>query len=213
MFDQFLDAFIRQAANVIETIVAASNLRDKIFYDDSGGGLTFSGGEPTMQPEFLLECLAALKEKGIQTALETCGSFAEALIGALLECVDLFLYDIKHVDSEMHKRYTGVPNEHILDNFSRIVKRATSARIIPRIPVIPGFNTDIESIQKAIVFLQDTGYDGPIHLMPYNRMAKTKWLKIGRGDSYTDMGGLPDAVLESIESRFEQASFATFCNR
>ncbi len=193
--------------------VAERVSRDTTFYESSGGGVTVSGGEPTFQAEFLFELLRAVKGRGLHTALETCGYFDRDLVDDLLELVDLFLYDIKHADPDIHKKLTGVSNEKILGNFSSILSRAGNARIVPRVPVIPGFNDDADSIEGIVACLKRAGYAGPVHLMPYNRMAKTKWEKIGRGSSYRDMGLQPDEVLDKIIAQFEQASFETVCNR
>ena len=168
--------------------IADAVCRDSVFYDSSGGGVTISGGEPTMQPQFLLATLSAVKGYGIHTAVETCGCFDEKLIKDLLETADLFLYDIKHTDPVIHREYTGVSGERTLANFSTILSQAGSARIIPRIPLIPGFNDDGDSIGHIISYLRVVGYAGPVHLMPYNRMAKTKWGNIGRASAYRDMG-------------------------
>ncbi|GAB4345455.1 MAG: glycyl-radical enzyme activating protein [Candidatus Abyssubacteria bacterium] len=187
--------------------------RDRDFYEISGGGVTISGGEPTLQAEFLLDLLGAIKQKGLHTALETCGFFGNALIETLVKHVDLFLYDIKHVMPDIHTRFTGASNEHILSNFSNILRRVGASRIIPRIPVIPGFNDDRDSIEGLATFLHDVGYNGSVHLMPYNRMAKTKWEKIGKGPLYKDMGLLDEETLQGIVSHFEQASFHAVCSR
>jgi pyruvate formate lyase activating enzyme len=193
--------------------IAETVSRDSMFYDGSGGGVTISGGEPTMQPQFLLATLNAIKGYGIHTAVETCGCFDEKLINDLLETADLFLYDIKHTDSVVHKRFTSVSNERILSNFSTILSQAGSSRIVPRIPVIPGFNDDRDSIEHIISYLRNVGYAGAVHLMPYNRMAKTKWGKVGRAFAYRDMGLQTEEDLERVMSRFAQASFETVCNR
>ena len=187
-------------------------LRDKIFYDNSGGGSTFSGGEPTMQTNFLLEVLDALKKQGIHTAIETCGYFNEDLIGKLVEFVDLFLFDIKLIDKEKHKEFTGVSNEKILANFSKIFSKVGHERIIPRIPLIPGVNTDISTIQQIITFLDSINYDGQIHLMPYNKLTKTKYEKVGMGDLYKDMGELTDETLNEITNLFEKHSYEVIIN-
>ncbi len=193
--------------------IADTVSRDKPFYDGSGGGVTISGGEPTMQPEFLLATLGAIKNHEIHTAIETCGFFNEYLIYDLLGVTDLFLYDIKHIDPHTHEKFTGVSNEKILANFSLTLSLAGSGRLVPRIPIIPGFNDDPNSIEQITSYLHDVEYAGPIHLMPYNRMAKTKWEKIGRASSYKDMGTQSDEDVENIISGFEQASFKTVCNR
>ena len=165
-----------------------------------------------MQAAFLVAILRSLKETSLHTAIETCGHFKEELLDDLLESADLVLFDIKHADPETHKKFTGVSNEKILYNFSQLLARAGSDRIIPRIPVIPGFNDDPESIDMILATLNRLGYSGPVHLMPYNRMAKTKWEKIGRGSSYKDMGVLSDDTLDRITSAIEYASFEPVCN-
>ena len=165
-----------------------------------------------MQADFLVAILRSLKETSLHTAIETCGHFKEEILDDLLESADLVLFDIKHADPETHRKFTGVSNEKILSNFSQILARAGSDRIIPRIPVIPGFNDDTESIDMILATLNRLGYSGPVHLMPYNRMAKTKWEKIGRGSSYKDMGDLSDDTLDRIASAIEYASFEPVCN-
>ncbi len=196
------------AEDVAERVVG-----DRAFYEGSGGGVTVTGGEPTHQAEFLLDLLRALKEQDLHTALETCGYFESGLLDGLLELVDLFLFDVKHVDRETHRRFTGISNDRILANFSAVLTRAGPERILARVPVIPGFNDDEPSQKEIIRLLKKTGYAGPVHLMPYNRLARTKWEKIGRGASYTDMGDQPDETIEQIIARFEQSSFQTTCNR
>jgi len=187
-------------------------LKDKPFYDNSGGGATISGGEPTMQINFLLDLLKALKKQGIHTAIETCGYFNEDLISELVKYVDLFLFDIKLIDNEKHKEFTGVFNEKILTNFSKIFSKVGSERIITRIPLIPGVNTDESSIQQIISFLHEISYNGQIHLMPYNKLTKTKYQKVGMGDLFKDMGDLTDENLNEITKLFEQNSYDVLIN-
>jgi len=187
--------------------------RDKIYYDNSGGGVTISGGEPTVQTNFLLELLQSIRNRGIQTAIETCGFFSEALIDDLAGLVDLFLFDIKHIDLEIHNVFTGVPNEKILSNFKAIYSCVGSERIIPRVALIPGFNTDPDAIDEIITFLKQIRYNGPVHFMPYNKMAKTKYEKVGKGHLYQDMGELPDEKINAIMKEIEDHSFQVVCNR
>lgn len=196
-------------AQEIAEIVA----RDKPFYDNSGGGVTISGGEPTMQAEFLLSLLESLKHQGIHTAIETCGFFKGALIRELVDLSDLFLFDIKHMNQQAHKKFTGVSNEEILSNFEKIHSSAGSERIIPRIPLIPGFNTDHDAIDEIITFLKQIRYNGPVHLMPYNKMAKTKYEKVGKAHLYQDMGELPEEKINAIMKKIEDNSFQVLCNR
>jgi len=194
------------ADRIIEKVV-----RDKAFYENSGGGVTVSGGEPTFQKDFLFELLGSLKDSGIHTAIETCGYFSENLIEPLTERTDLFLYDLKHIDPEPHRETTGVSNDGILKNFSKILAKAGVDRIIPRIPLIPGFNTDAESIEKFVSFLQNAGYTGSVHLMPYHGWAKEKYKRIGRDGSFREPGKVTGPELESISGIFEEAGFTPLC--
>jgi pyruvate formate lyase activating enzyme len=187
-------------------------VRDKSFFDNSGGGVTITGGEPTAQPVFLLELLKRLKEQGIHTAIETCGAFSEHLIPELVRYVDLFLFDLKHSDSDFHKEVTGVPNENIQRNFTKILARVGNKRIIPRIPMIPGINLELNIVEKIINFLKNINFTGPVHLMPYNKMAKTKYEKIGKGNLYIDMGDLTDQKLKEIVKTIQAYGFTTIIN-
>ena len=188
-------------------------VRDKPFYDTSEGGITISGGEPTLQSRFLIELLKKFKEKRIHTAIETCGFFKEYIIDDLVELVDLFLFDIKHIDSDEHKKFTFVSNDKILSNFTKIHSIVGNNRIIARIPIIPGVNTDIKIIEEIANFLKKIGYTGPVHLMPYNKMAKTKYEKVGKGDLYMDMGDLTEGMLENITKEFNEKDFEVVCNQ
>jgi pyruvate formate lyase activating enzyme len=193
--------------------IAELAARDTAFYESSGGGVTVSGGEPTLQSEFLFALLRELKEKELHTAIETCGSFPQALLPELLELVDLFLFDIKHIDDNIHQKFSGATNEQILQNFAYILNSAGPETIVPRIPLIPGFNADLASISRFIDFFHRIGYRGTVHLMPYNKMAKTKWEKIGKGASFRDMGNLDDETLNSIIACLEDKGFPVVCNQ
>jgi glycyl-radical enzyme activating protein len=192
--------------------VAALLLRDKLFYDNTGGGVTVSGGEPTLQYAFLGELLELLKRRGVHTALETCGHFDARLIPELAEIVDLFLYDVKHTDSETHGGLTGVGTEKILANFRALLAHVGADRVVPRVPLIPGFNTSAETFDGVLAFLFDAGYRGAVHLMPYNRLSRSKYGKIGEGERYRDMGVLGDEVLERCVRAIEARGFTAVCN-
>ncbi len=159
-------------------------LADRAFFDQSGGGVTLTGGEPTSQPDFLFALLELLHKQGVHTTLETCGFFPPPMIGKLIELVDLFLFDIKHADDDAHRRGTGQGNQRILDNFKAILSQIGPAQITPRIPLIPGFNADSDSLQSIADFLSEAGYRGEVHVMPYHGWAKSKYQALGRNADY-----------------------------
>jgi len=196
------------AGEIVERV-----LRDKPFYDNSGGGVTITGGEPTVQSDFLFEVLEALRGAGVHTAIETCGYFAEDLIAPLAQSADLFLYDLKHVDPGKHREATGVDPERILGNFRRILSRVGPERIIPRIPLIPGFNAAQEPIEAIAVFLRNAGYGGPVHVLPYHGWAKGKYKRLGREDTFRDLGKIDEVTLAEVGHVLSAAGLTPLCDR
>ncbi len=140
------------------------------------GGVTFSGGEPLLQPEFLLACLGLLKGK-IHTALQTCGYVSPEVFRKVLEEVDYVLFDLKLFDGTAHRRYTGVSNENILQNFVTLVR--SGKEFVPRIPLIPGVTDTAENIAALANFLAENRVFYA-ELMPYNTMAGSKYALAGR---------------------------------
>lgn len=185
---------------------------DSPFYKDSGGGVTISGGEPSVQVEFLTDTLKKIKQRNIHTAIETCGYFDKRIIPGLIKITDLFLFDIKHINKEKHRQSTGVYPDVILNNFKEIVSESGSEKIIPRIPLIPGFNTCLTSTDEIITFLSETGYSGIVHLLPYNRFSRGKYEKLGKGDQYMDMGILNNSEINGIIRKFTEYGFSVLCN-
>ena len=153
-------------------------LKDKVFYENSGGGVTFSGGECMLQIDFLEEILKACKENGIHTAVDTAGHVPFACFERILTYTDLFLYDIKCFDSEKHKQYTGVGNESILENLKRLLTTKKSVWI--RIPIIPMVNDTEEELQKIKAFLEACQSPKKIELLPYHAMGEHKYEAIGK---------------------------------
>ena len=178
--------------------------RDVPFFENSGGGVTLSGGEPTVQTDFLLALLEGFRGKNIHTALETCGCFSKELIGPLVERVDLFLFDLKHADSVKHREGTGVDNARILENFQSILNAVGPERIIPRIPMVPEYNTTDESVAGIVGLLLDFGYQGEIHLMPYHDWSKGKYERIGRGGEFREVAGLKEEDKTRIGTIFSE---------
>jgi len=133
--------------------VAAETLRDRVFYDKSGGGVTLSGGEPALQFDFALELMGRLRDEGVHLALDTCGGVSWERLGPLVELADLVLFDLKVMDAEKHRAYTAVPLALVLDN-ARAVARAGRSMWI-RTPVIPGYTDDEDNIRAIARFIRD----------------------------------------------------------
>ncbi len=147
--------------------VVAEVKKDVIFYDQSGGGATFSGGEPLLQAEFLLALLAACRAEGIRTAVDTTCYAESELIERLAPAADLFLCDIKHMNPRSHEQYTGVDNRQILDHIALLAK--TGRAVIIRIPIVPGFNSDESNIRETAQFVQALRTVRRVDILPYNR--------------------------------------------
>jgi pyruvate formate lyase activating enzyme len=151
--------------------------KDVPFYEESGGGVTVSGGEPLSQPEFTLRLLKSLKEHGIHTALDTTGHAQYRFIEQLLPYTDLFLYDLKHMDSDQHKIVIGVDNRLILENARKIAAAGGNMQI--RIPVIPSFNDSEENIRETGEFCKSLGKAVTlIQLLPYHNLGVMKYQRI-----------------------------------
>ena len=153
-------------------------LKDKAFYDHSGGGVTFSGGECMLQIDFLEEILKTCKENGIHTAVDTAGCVPFEYFERILPCTDLFLYDIKCFDSEKHKQYTGVGNELILENLKRLLESGKNVWI--RIPIIPEVNDHEAELVAIKSLLSSYGCPEKIELLPYHAMGEHKYAAIGK---------------------------------
>jgi pyruvate formate lyase activating enzyme len=147
--------------------VMAEVERDVVFYDQSGGGVTFSGGEPLMQPDFLVALLNRCRALNIHTAVDTSCYAEPDIVKSVAEKTDLFLCDIKHMDNEMHERFIGVGNSLILDNI-KLISQA-GKKIVIRIPIVPGFNDDPDNIEATGEFAASIPGVGRIDLLPFNR--------------------------------------------
>lgn len=153
-------------------------LKDKPFYETSGGGVTFSGGECMLQIDFLCEILKKCKENGIHTAVDTAGNVPFEYFEKIMPYTDLFLYDIKSMNDEIHKEYTGVTNVLILENLSKLLK--INFPVWVRIPVIAGVNDTEEEIKKIKAFLNENGKCEKTELLPYHTMGEHKWEALGK---------------------------------
>ncbi|MBE6999074.1 MAG: glycyl-radical enzyme activating protein [Ruminococcaceae bacterium] len=153
-------------------------VKDKAFYDNSGGGVTFSGGECMLYPDFLAEILAACRSSGIHTAVDTAGNVPFSHFEQVMPYTDLFLYDIKAFSGELHRSGTGVENNQILENLTRLSK-GFPGDILIRVPVIPGFNADPAEMGRIATFLASLGLSGT-ELLPYHRLGEHKYAALGQ---------------------------------
>jgi pyruvate formate lyase activating enzyme len=154
--------------------------RDRRFYDNSGGGVTISGGEPLSQCQFTRELLRACKAGGIHTAIETCGSVGWSCFASILPLVDLIFFDLKHVDSSRHQEDTGVSNERILENLARLAETRANVELIVRIPFVPGHNGDVASMTQIFEWLAKQQGVQQVEIMPYHRLGTAKYAGVGR---------------------------------
>ena len=173
-------------------------IKDKPFYDNSGGGVTFSGGECMLQIEFLCEILKKCKKSGIHTAVDTAGYVKWEDFERILPYTDLFLYDIKAFDDEIHKKYTGVSNKLILNNLSRLFEQG--ANIIIRIPIISGVNDSIAEMTNIKEFLAAYRPLG-VELLPYHKMGEHKYGALNMKREEFDV--LADNTLNRLRNVFD----------
>lgn len=158
--------------------ILAEVLRDRVFYEISGGGVTVSGGEPLFQPAFTAEILQKCKDSGIHTAIETSGFSSETALNTVFPHCDLVLFDIKETDPEKHLQYTGVPLEPILENLHRL-----DAMEIPfwlRLPIIPGWNDRKEHFDAVRALVSKLHHCEKIQIMPYHVLGKYKYARLDR---------------------------------
>ncbi|NJD09059.1 MAG: glycyl-radical enzyme activating protein [Gemmatimonadetes bacterium] len=156
--------------------------RDVPFYDESGGGVTFSGGEPLHQPEFLEGLLRACREEGIRTTVDTSGHAPPEVVERVVPLCDGLLFDVKHTVPELHQHYTGVTNEQILDNLARVrrITRDTGASLRVRVPLVAGVNDGAEDARRVAELLASLDPPPPVDLMPYLEFGNTKYERLGR---------------------------------
>ena len=162
-----------------------------------------SGGEPLAQPEFAMAVLRLCRESSIHTALDTCGQAPWETMWRVLEYVDLVLYDLKHMDPEQHKRYTGVSNELILENAKRI-HHQLGIPMLARVPVIPGCNEDPENMVATAVFIAtELGDSIPVHLLPYHRLGETKHERMEQQNKSLATEPPSDEQMEEMREGYE----------
>jgi pyruvate formate lyase activating enzyme len=174
--------------------------KDSAFYEESGGGITVSGGEPLLQIDFTDVILSECKKRNMHTAIDTCGYAPRKAIEKIKDKVDLFLYDLKIMKDAKHRRYTGKPNRQILENFKTLAENGND--LLVRFPVIPGINDDKDNVKKTVDFILSHGIKR-ICLLPYHRAGIEKYRSLGRGYSLNSMKTPSERKLNSIKERFE----------
>lgn len=192
----------RELAGKVMTVpeVIAQIDKDSIFYEESGGGVTFSGGEPLSQPEFLLELLAQCKKNEYHTAVDTSGYGAAETIKSISGMTDLFLYDLKLIDDDKHIKYTGVSNKLILENLQVISQLGKS--IIIRIPLIPGINDDESNIKASARIIQGTPGIEQVNILPYHNIAADKYNRLGKQSRLMEIPVPSGEYMESVAEKF-----------
>jgi pyruvate formate lyase activating enzyme len=174
----------------VEEAVAAV-VEDRTFYEQSGGGCTFSGGEPLLQAEFCAAVAGGLREEGISCAIDTCGAVPGTKFATVLPQVDLFLYDLKHMDDARHREGTGASNRLVLENLRRLAEAGKDYEI--RLPLIPDFNDGAENLRATGEFLRSLARPGAVRLLSYHSYARSKFTAIGRPDTMPAVPA-PDAA-------------------
>lgn len=187
-----------------ERITAPSLVRtlldDRVFFDESGGGVTISGGEPLVQAPFVTEVLRRLRHEGVHTALDTCGFSPWPYLRDAAAYADLVLYDIKLIDSVRHEAATGVGNERILDNLRTLAE--VHDNIWVRIPVIPGINDDDENLAATAAYLRTIPRIRQVNLLPYHPSGEAKFARLGKPYALHGTATPAPDQLDAIADRF-----------
>ena len=188
----------RTAEEILEIV-----RRDKPFYEASGGGLTISGGEPLAQAKGARALLSLARKEKIHTAVETCGYADWRVFQPLLGLVDLWLYDVKQMEPRAHRAATGFYNRRILANLARLLENR--AKVILRVPIIPGQNDQERLISRLAEWIG--GHDGlqEIHLMPYNRLAESKYAAVGLEYSLQGLQPPAEEEIQGFKERLEES--------
>ena len=179
------DALVLYGRKVTPEEILPELLEDRLFYTQSGGGVTLSGGEPLLHPAFCAELFGLLQHEGIPCAVDTCGEVPWSAFEAVLPVTELFLFDLKQMDPERHRRCTGVSNERILENLRRLSD--TGKEIEIRMPLVPGFNDEEENLEAAGRFLAGLKPLRGVRILPYHSFGRSKYRAIGHPDTMPDV--------------------------
>jgi pyruvate formate lyase activating enzyme len=174
--------------------------KDSLFFSNSGGGITLSGGEPTMQPDFSIEILKACKKYGINTAIETCGHTNWEILHKILKYTDFVYMDIKHSSSEKHKMLTLKRNALILHNIRKAASKFPDKPLTIRIPIIPGYNDSEKNISETAKFVCRLDGQHKIELLPYHKLGIHKYAALSRDYSLSHLKPVRESRMQTLES-------------
>lgn len=194
-----------RSMSVDEAVAAAT--RDRVFYDQSGGGVTFSGGEPLRQADFVIACLDALRARGVHVAVDTCGLVEREVLLRAAARTDLFLYDLKHMDAAAHAEITGVSNGRILANLAALA--AAHDQIWVRVPVVPGCNDAPSNLARTAAFAASLPAVRRVSLLPYHALGEHKRERVGSGAAAFETSTPSADRLRDIAAVFEDAGLHT----
>lgn len=172
--------------------------QDRLYYEQSGGGVTFSGGEPLAQPDFLRETLKECRKRDLRTALDTCGHVDGETFQEVASLADLLLLDLKVMDPGRHRAFAGVSNQWIVENLRKAASWATSGGpgLVVRIPLIPGINLDEENLRGTAAFLRSLEGPPPVDLLPYHRLGVDKYARLGRTYPLGDLAPPEEGIVK-----------------
>ncbi len=180
-------------------------IKDRVFFEESGGGVTFSGGEPLKQPEFLEALLEGSRANSIHTAVDTCGYAPFEVFLKIEEKVNLFLYDVKMIDDKKHKKTTGVSNTTILDNLKKLSKKESNIEV--RIPVVPGVNSTMRDMKEIAEFLVQCKSIENVSFLPYHNIAGHKYQNLQMSNRLAGTKTLEEEKVKKFVKTFEDLGF------
>jgi pyruvate formate lyase activating enzyme len=185
--------------------VLAEVEKDRVFYEQSGGGLTLSGGDPFVQSAFAEALLDGCRARGIRTAVDTAGFSKNGVLDRVASKTDLILYDLKCMDDARHKEFTGVSNAPIIDNLKRLAAGRTEIWV--RIPLVLGVNDDDENVQRTIVVLKSLKTIKRVGLLPYHSGGLEKALRIGQGSHFRKFEAPSEERIAAVAAAYRRAGF------
>ncbi len=206
-----LDLSYSETKEVLGKKVNVNELMEEIkkdipYYDESGGGVTFSGGEPMMQVDFLYELLHACKMEELHTTVDTSGYCSYESFEKINDLVDLYLFDLKLIDEEKHRMYTGVTNKNILNNLTKLTEDENEVYV--RIPIVPNLTDTEKNINDSIEFLKKLNRIKKVDILPFHKMGSNKFQKLDIPDFHKHTETPPEEQMNELKNRFESAGFS-----